>query len=97
VHRDERLRERADLASGTIKALEERFEEQSRKIRSQQAYVDELRQKLGINSPVSYASPNSGTTVEMVRKIGTLRIEKESEYLLYCRQDLNQLIMRQLV
>ena len=82
AYRSFRLEERLQLSRSGIAALEERFEEQAKKIRAAQTNVDNMREELKISDPL--ASEGQSTvvmTAEAVRRIESIRIEKESQYM----------------
>src|SRR5437879_2343519 len=74
--------ERFQLSGRGIKALEDRFEEQQVKIRHAQNKMDDLRTTLGISDPFgSEVTPPMIMTAETVRRLESLRIEKESQFM----------------
>jgi capsular exopolysaccharide synthesis family protein len=81
AYRTHRIEERTRLSTGGIKALEERFGEQELKIKQAQEKVDKLRVDLNISDAIaSGEGPSPLMTAETLRKLESLRIESEAEY-----------------
>src|SRR5208282_201165 len=81
AYRTHRIEERTRLSRGGIKALEERFGEQELKIKQAQEKVDKLRVDLNISDAIaSGEGPSPLMTAETLRKLESLRIESEAEY-----------------
>jgi capsular exopolysaccharide synthesis family protein len=81
AYRTHRIEERTRLSTGGIKALEERFGEQERKIKQAQDHVDNLRIELNISDVIaSGEGPSPLMTAETLRKLESLRIESGAEY-----------------
>ena len=78
AYRSYRQQDRVQLGYANIKNLEERFEEQVRKIREAQTNVDKLREDLKISDPLADAPP---TDAETIRRLEAVRIEKEAQYM----------------
>ncbi len=77
-----RNEELVQLSRSGIAALENRFEEQNKKITERQAEVDRLREKLKISDPMSTeGQPTILMTAEVTRRLESLRIEKESQWM----------------
>ncbi|SPE59559.1 Capsular exopolysaccharide family [Verrucomicrobia bacterium] len=75
-----RLEERAELTTGGIKSLEERWKEQEASVGKAQSNVDYLRDKLKISDPNSGAEmPGPLLTTESLHRIEGLRIESSAE------------------
>ena len=72
---------RARLSRGGIKALEERFAEQEAKVKKAQERVDALRKELNISDAMASGDgPSPLMTTDTLRKIESLRIESQAEY-----------------
>ena len=75
-----RAEQRARLARGGIKALEERFGEQEQKVREAQKKVDDLRAKLGISDAMASGNgPSPLMAVNRLPKLESLRTEDKAD------------------
>ena len=82
TYRDYRLSQSRELAMGGIRVLEERFEEQEKKVKAAQQEVDELRKKLEISeADAAGTQPGPLIEAETLRRLEGMRIEKEALYL----------------
>src|SRR5262249_4621839 len=74
------LEQRLQMSRGGIKALEERWTEQERKINEAQKKVDDLREQLQIpDAVVNENAPTVLMSAESLRKIESLRIESKAQ------------------
>ena len=81
TYRDYRLDQSRQLAMGGIRVLEDRFEEQEKKVQKAQQEVDELRRKLEISeADAAGTQPGPLIEAETLRRLEGLRIEKEALY-----------------
>ncbi|HOW79559.1 MAG TPA: polysaccharide biosynthesis tyrosine autokinase, partial [Verrucomicrobiota bacterium] len=81
AYKTHRQEQRAQLSRGGIKALEERFAEQEAKVKAAQERVDNLRKELNISDAMASGDgPSPLMTAETLRKIESLRIESQAEY-----------------
>lgn len=81
AYREHRQEQRSQLSRGGIKALEERFAEQEAKVKKAQEKVDTLRKELNISDALaSGEGPSPLMTADTLRKIESLRIESQAEY-----------------
>ncbi len=81
AYRNYRRDQRKNLSEGGIRALEARFNDQSNKVAEAQQRVDDLRVKLNISDVIaSGEGPSPLMTAETLRKLESLRIESETEY-----------------
>jgi polysaccharide biosynthesis transport protein len=81
AYRAHRQEQRSQLSRGGIKALEERFAEQEAKVKKAQERVDALRQELNISDAMaSGEGPSPLMTADTLRKIESLRIESQAEF-----------------
>ncbi len=81
AYRDYRLDQSRQLAMGGIQVLEDRFEEQEKKVQKAQQEVDELRRKLEISeADAAGTQPGPLIEAETLRRLEGLRIEKEAAY-----------------
>ena len=81
AYRAHRLEQRTQLSKGGIKALEERFADQERKVSEAAKRVAELREKLNISDAMaSGEGPSPLMTADTLRKLEGLRIESQAEY-----------------
>lgn len=81
AYREHRQEQRSQLSRGGIKALEERFAEQEAKVKKAQEKVDALRKELNISDALaSGEGPSPLMTADTLRKIESLRIESQAEY-----------------
>jgi polysaccharide biosynthesis transport protein len=81
AYKAHRLEQRRQLTEGGIKALEERFDEQAKKVKSAQEKVDGLRVKLNISDQMASGEGFSPLmTADTLRKLESLRIESKAEY-----------------
>jgi uncharacterized protein involved in exopolysaccharide biosynthesis/beta-lactamase regulating signal transducer with metallopeptidase domain len=78
-YREFRERQRMELSKANIHGLEDRYAEQARKIQTTFAEWDDLRKELDISNPYSLEDRQMKMP-ETVRKLKSLRIEKESAY-----------------
>jgi uncharacterized protein YegL len=82
VYRQRRQDQRKELSQGGIKSLEERFQQQEEKVRLAQANVDRLRKELNIPDGVATSGgPSPLMTADTLRKLESLRVETQAEYL----------------
>ncbi len=80
AYKDHRLEQRLQMSRGGIKALEERWDEQERKIREAQKKVDDLREQLQIpDAVVNNDAPTVLLSAETLRKVLALRIESTAQ------------------
>ena len=81
AYTDFRTEQRQELSSRGIKALEERVEAQSGKVRKAQGELDVLREELGVPDAVATAdAPTMLLSAENLRKIEGLRIENDATF-----------------
>lgn len=81
AYKTHRQEQRAQLSRGGIKALEKRFAEQEAKVKAAQERVDNLRKELNISDAMASGDgPSPLMTAETLRKIESLRIESQAEY-----------------
>jgi uncharacterized protein involved in exopolysaccharide biosynthesis len=79
TYRTHRSEQRAQLARGGIKALEDRLQEQEGKVKEAQRRVDALRAELNIsNAAASADGPSPLITAETLRRLESTRIESKS-------------------
>jgi capsular exopolysaccharide synthesis family protein len=80
AYRAHRLEQRLTMSRGGIKALEERWQEQNRKINEAQKKVDDLREQLQIpDAVVNENAPTILMSAESLRKTESLRLESEAK------------------
>jgi capsular exopolysaccharide synthesis family protein len=80
-YRDYRSEERRQLTMGGIRVLEERFEDQDKKVREAQREMDDLRNKLEISDADAVGlSPAPLLEQETLRRLEYLRIEAKTTY-----------------
>ncbi len=81
AYRDYRLEQRKQQAIGGIKALEERFAEQDKKVRQVQEEADKLRSDLKISDiEAGGTTPTPMLEAETLRRFEALRIERQMVY-----------------
>jgi capsular exopolysaccharide synthesis family protein len=81
TYRDYRLSQSRELAMGGIRVLEERFEEQEKKVQQAQKEVDRLRGELGVSDADAVGTgPSPLLEAETLRRLEGMRIEKEAMY-----------------
>jgi uncharacterized protein involved in exopolysaccharide biosynthesis/Mg-chelatase subunit ChlD len=81
AYKAHRLEQRRQLAKAGTKALEERFAEQTEKVKQAQQQVDKLREDLNISDAVANGDgPSPLMTADTLRKLEGLRIESKAEY-----------------
>jgi polysaccharide biosynthesis transport protein len=81
VYRKHRKAQRIELSQGGIKALEERFLAQEEKVRAAQTNVDRLRRELNIPDMMAVGDgPSPLMTADTLRKLESLRIEGQAEF-----------------
>ena len=80
-YRDYRLEQRRERSLGGLRVLEDRFDEQEKKVHEAQLEVDALRRELGISeADASGTSPAPLLEAETLRGLERLRIESEAQY-----------------
>jgi len=78
AYREHRLRERVEKMRGGIHALEQRYAEQTEKVRATQQQLDRLRAELGLSdADASQSAPAPAMETETLRKLAGVRIEQE--------------------
>jgi polysaccharide biosynthesis transport protein len=76
-----RLEQRSRLSKGGIRALEDRFRDQSNAVAMAQQRVDRLRVELNISDGIANGEgPSPLMTAETLRRLESLRIESKAEY-----------------
>lgn len=81
TYQQHRRDQRRQLTLGGIDALEKRVEVQEKKVRTAQDQVEKLRRDLGISDTMASADmPTMLISAETLRKLETLRIESQAEY-----------------
>jgi len=76
-----RLEQRSRLSKGGIRALEDRFREQSNNVAMAQQRVDKLRVELNISDGIANGEgPSPLMTAETLRRLESLRIESKAEF-----------------
>ena len=79
AYKDHRLEQRMQMSRGGIKALEERWTEDQRKISEAQKKVDDLREQLQIpDAVVNENSPTVLMSAETLRRTEGLRVENKA-------------------
>src|SRR5437867_7083970 len=82
VYRDHRLALRKEMASGGLKVLQEKLDQQTVQVTNLQARIEEMKERLGI-SDIESTVPGYATQTlepERLRKTDALRIESLAEY-----------------
>jgi capsular exopolysaccharide synthesis family protein len=81
TYREYRLDQRRDLTMGGIRTLEERFEEQEKKVQKAQREVDAMRAEYEVSDFDSAGTgPSPVLEAETLRRLEGLRIEGEAQY-----------------
>jgi len=81
AYRDYRLGQRLQLSRGGIRVLEDRFDDQEKKVQEAQKEVDRLRIDLGVSdADAAGFGPSPLLEAETLRRLEGLRIESEARY-----------------
>lgn len=81
TYKEYRLAQRRELTMGGIRILEDRFQDQEKKVQAAQREVDELRAKLEISdADAAGTSPTTLLEAEVLRRLKAQQIEGEAAY-----------------
>lgn len=81
TYKEYRLAQRRELTMGGIRILEDRFQDQEKKVQAAQREVDELRAKLEISdADAAGTSPTTLLEADVVRRLKAQQIEGEAAY-----------------
>jgi capsular exopolysaccharide synthesis family protein len=80
AYRAYRIQSRRELTEGGLKKLEEQFQEQEQGIKTNQDYVEQLRQQLNITDQANLSSPTPTLDAESLHQFQAQKIEGERLY-----------------